>query len=158
MEDLLFPSSVAVIGATANPANLAKNIVENLLDAGFKGPIYPVAPSGGEVHGLQIHKSITEIPGEVDFAAILIPAANIPAVLEECGRKGVRRVLISSGGFDEFSLRDLFPELFDELVEPASGKTGVGADAQHVPLVIERGGSAPHDLFSFQYQHVLARI
>jgi len=103
MKNLLFPASVAVIGATANPGNLAKNIVENLLDFGFGGPVYPVSLSGGEVHGLTVYKSVLDIPDPVDFAAILIPAANIPDVLEECGRKGIRRVLISSGGFEEFS-------------------------------------------------------
>jgi acetyltransferase len=117
MEDLLFPSSVAVVGATPNLANLAKNIIQNLLDAGFKGRIYPVAPSGGEVYGLPIHKSVMDIPGEVEFAAILIPAASIPAVLEECGRKGIRRALVSSGGFDEFS--DSGSDLAQELLRIA---------------------------------------
>ena len=91
-----------MIGATASPGNLGKNIVENLLNFDFRGRVYPVAPSGGEVHGLSIYGSVLDIPEPVDFAAILIPAANIPGVLDECGRKGIRRVLISSGGFGEF--------------------------------------------------------
>jgi len=102
MKDLLFPTSVAVVGATASPGNLGKNIVENLLNFGFRGRVYPVAPSGGQVHDLTIYRSVLDIPEPVDFAAILIPASRIPEVLDECGRKGIRRVLISSGGFGEF--------------------------------------------------------
>jgi acyl-CoA synthetase (NDP forming) len=113
MRDLLFPTNIAVVGAAASPGNLGKNIVENLLNFDFQGRIYPVTPSGGEVHGLTIYQSVLDIPDPVDFAAILIPASNIPNVLEECGRKGIRRILISSGGFGEFhhDKKDLEREL-----------------------------------------------
>jgi len=117
MKDLLFPTSIAVVGATDNPANLAKNIIQNLRNCGFQGPIHAVAPGGGEVHGLPIHESVLDIPGDVDFAAILIPAVHIAGVMEECGQKGIRRVLISSGGFDEFS--DEGKDLGEELLRIA---------------------------------------
>jgi acetyltransferase len=97
------PQKVAVVGVSPAPDNLARNILRNLLKFKFAGPVYAIGAQPGEVLGQRIYASALELPTDVDFAAVLIPARFIPKTLDELGRKGVRRVLISSGGFTEYS-------------------------------------------------------
>jgi len=96
------PRSVAVIGVSAAPTNLGRHIVENLVEFGFQGELIPVGSKGGEVAGRKIVPSLSEVPGPVELAVLLVPASRILSALEECGRAGVRAVVISSGGFSEY--------------------------------------------------------
>lgn len=92
------PKSVAVIGASANTEKGGYIIVKNLVKS-FSGAIYPVNPKLSEVCGLKAYPTVQDIPGEVDLAVILIPAKFIPQVIKDCGEKGVKAVIIESGGF-----------------------------------------------------------
>lgn len=102
MEKIFYPESIAVIGASSSEQNLSRNIIENLIDWGFQGKIYPVGPKEGEVFGLAIKPSVKDIDADIDFFSILVPAEGIPALLEECGRKGIKRGLIMTAGFSEY--------------------------------------------------------
>ena len=117
MQQLFYPEKVAVIGVSPNPRNLAKNIVRNLQKFNFSGETYAVGIAEGEVYGQKIYASVLDLSTDVDMAVLLIPARSIPQVMDECGRKGVRRVLISSGGFGEYS--EGGKELEGELLETA---------------------------------------
>lgn len=101
MQKLFYPKNVAVIGVSENKDNMARNIVHNLINWGYKGDIYLVNPKGGFTFDREIYKSVKEIEGDVDLAAILTPAHTVPQILEECGEKGIKRVTISTGGFSE---------------------------------------------------------
>ena len=103
MRDFFEAESVAVIGVSASPTNLGRAIVHNLTEFRFPGVVYPVGPKGGAFMGHKIYRSVLEIPDPVDLAVILIPAPTIPEVLKECGEKGIKRVVIESSGFSEFS-------------------------------------------------------
>lgn len=103
MQQLFYPKKVAVIGVSPSRENLAKNILRNLLRFGFPGRVYAVGAAEGEVYDQRVYTSVLDLPEDVDMAAILIPARFVPRVLDECGRKGVRRAVISSGGFAEYS-------------------------------------------------------
>jgi acetyltransferase len=103
MRDLFYPRSVAVVGVSAKPDNLGRNIMLNLVDFGFDGIVYPVGPKGGAITTRRIYKSVIDIPDHVDLAVILVPARFVPDVLEECGQKGVRRAIVETAGFREFS-------------------------------------------------------
>ncbi|HOX28472.1 MAG TPA: CoA-binding protein, partial [bacterium] len=103
MRTLFYPKSIAVFGVSESTNNLGKSIVKNLLDFRFDGKIFPIGKKEGAVHGLPIRTSVLDVPDEVESAIFLVPAKAIPAMLEECGRKGVKRAVISSGGFSEFS-------------------------------------------------------
>lgn len=103
MKDVFYPSSVAVVGVSSDPDNLGRNIMLNLIDFGFDGVVYPVGPRGGTIAARRIHTSVLDIPDEVDMAVILVPARFVPRVLEECGQKGVRRAIIETAGFREYS-------------------------------------------------------
>jgi len=103
MKDVFYPSSVAVVGVSSDPDNLGRNIMLNLIDFGFDGVVYPVGPRGGTIAARRIHTSVLDIPDEVDMAVILVPARFVPQVLRECGQKGVRRAVIETAGFREYS-------------------------------------------------------
>lgn len=94
--------SVAVVGVSNSIDNLGWLISANLERFGYGGTIYEVGPRGGSVFGRPIYRSLSEIPGPVDLAVFLTPAQVVPDLLEECGRLGIRRVVIESGGFDEY--------------------------------------------------------
>ncbi len=102
MKDLFHPSSVVVIGVSTVWSNLGKEIARNLFEFGFSGIIRLVGPKGGNFFGHRIHRSVDEIDEQIDLAVILTPAATVPGILEQCGKKGIRRVIIESGGFAEF--------------------------------------------------------
>ncbi len=102
MREIFYPTSVAVIGVSEKPDNLGRNIVGNLVEYGFKGVVYAVGPSGGTIETRRIYHSVEDIPDMVDMAVIMTPAPTVPGILEACGRKGVRRVVIQTAGFREY--------------------------------------------------------
>lgn len=102
MKELFYPSSVVVIGVSTKPFNLGKVIAWNLAEFGFKGEIHYLGIEGGKIFDREIHTSMNEIAEPIDLAIILTPAKTIPGIMEECGRKGIRRIIIESGGFGEF--------------------------------------------------------
>ncbi len=103
MYKIFYPDSVVVIGVSERPDNLAANIIRNLLEFGYSGDIYAVGLQSGEVRGMLILTSVEALPDGVNLAVILTPAATVPGLLDTCGRKGIRRAVIESGGFGEFS-------------------------------------------------------
>ncbi len=102
MLDALFrPKAVAVIGASTKELSIGNVIIKNLQTYGYKGKIYPINPTAPDVRGVKAYKALDEIPGEVDVAHIIIPAKLVPQAIEECGKKGVKAVIINSAGFSE---------------------------------------------------------
>ncbi len=99
--DLFFnPESIAVIGASARRGTVGYVIVEQLKKK-FKGKIYPITPKYPEVLGLRAYPSILDVPDKVDLAVIALRANLVPRVMRDIGEKGVRAVIIVSGGFSE---------------------------------------------------------
>ena len=98
---LLEPSSVAVIGAGREPSGVGHAVLRNLLDRGFAGPVYAVNPAADEVAGVNAVAAVGDIDGPVDLAIVVVPATQVPAVVEHCGRKGVPAVIVISAGFAE---------------------------------------------------------
>ncbi len=117
MDKIFYPESVAVIGVSERPGNLAAFIIKNLLQFGYQGDIYAVGLREGTVHGIPILSSVDALPDGVDLAVILTPARTVPGLLDECGRKGIRWAIIESGGFSEFSAAGR--ELEEQLLEIA---------------------------------------
>ncbi len=103
MEKIFHPESIAVFGVSDTPRNLARIIVENLARFGFRGEVYPVGPRDGVVAGWKIRKDLDGVKGAPDLAVILVPARYAPETVETCGRKGIRNVILESGGFSELS-------------------------------------------------------
>jgi acetate---CoA ligase (ADP-forming) len=102
MLDALFrPKAVAVVGASVKELNVGNRIIRNLVDFGFTGEIYPINPKVDEIRGVKAYKSILDVPTDVDVVHLPIPAASVPPVIDECGRKGVKFVILNGGGFSE---------------------------------------------------------
>lgn len=109
--------SVAVIGASKTPGKIGHEILKNLALYEYKGKVYPVNPKEKEILGMKCYKTVSEIENEVELAVIAIPPKSVPGVVEECGRKGVRGIVIVSGGFKE--LGDEGREIEEQIVSIA---------------------------------------
>jgi len=101
LDGFLNPESVAIVGASNNPAGINYCLVANLVHLGFKGKIFPVNPKEKEIMGLQAYSSLTEINGSVDLAVIGVSHGLAPQILRDCVRKEIRRVTLIAGGFSE---------------------------------------------------------
>jgi acetate---CoA ligase (ADP-forming) len=98
---LLWPRSVAVIGASSDTSGLRGRVLQIMKGHPFAGPIYPVSRSASEVQGLQAFRSVDELPAPADLAVLIIPAKFVPQELERCGAAGIRAATILSSGFAE---------------------------------------------------------
>jgi acyl-CoA synthetase (NDP forming) len=99
---LLFePSSVAIIGASSDPAKASGLPLRNLVRAKFPGRIYPVNPRAAEIGGLTCYPSVSDLPEAPDVAILMVDAKLSPEVLEQCGRKGAKTAIVGSAGFSE---------------------------------------------------------
>jgi acyl-CoA synthetase (NDP forming) len=103
MMDLFFkPRSVAVLGASGTPGKLGYVIVKNIADSDFAGKVYPVNPKSDEILGYKVHRSVTEIPGDVDLVVTALPTPKLTVeAMDQCAQKGVKAVIIESAGFAE---------------------------------------------------------
>lgn len=101
LDSLFNPKGVAVIGASSKTFHIGNRVIKNLLDFGYTGGIYPINPKSDEIRGVKAYKSILDVPGNVDVAHMVIPAKFVPMAVEDCGKKGVKHIIINSGGFSE---------------------------------------------------------
>ncbi|NTU74890.1 MAG: hypothetical protein HGA86_02080, partial [Anaerolineaceae bacterium] len=101
LEPFFSPAGVAIIGASSKPNKLSYGIVKNLTLYGYAGGIYPVNPGSEEILGKKCYPSIQAVPDPVDLAVIVLPAGQIPQVLQDCAARGIRAVTVISGGFKE---------------------------------------------------------
>ena len=95
------PRAVAVIGASRRRGTIGGEILHNLLSYGFKGPVYPVNPTAEVIQSVRAYPSVEAIPGPVDLAIIIVPAAQVVEVAVACGRKGLKALVVISAGFSE---------------------------------------------------------
>ncbi|MPY49372.1 bifunctional acetate--CoA ligase family protein/GNAT family N-acetyltransferase [Streptomyces acidicola] len=103
VQRLLAPGSVAVIGAGRAPGGVGRNVLANLLEAGFTGRLYAVnrAVQGEELGSVPAYRSIREIAEPVDLAVVAVPAEHVPEVVAECGEHGVQGLVVLSAGYAE---------------------------------------------------------
>jgi acetate---CoA ligase (ADP-forming) len=100
--DLLFrPKSVAVVGASSDPAKLSGRPLHYLKTLGFGGQIYAVNPHRTSVQGMETYPDISQVPGPVDLAIIVVPADSVASAVERCADAGVGAAIIFASGFAE---------------------------------------------------------
>lgn len=119
---LLEPRSVAVIGASRDATKRGHQIVRALIDSGFPGTVHPVNPSGGELLGLAVSRSILEIGTQVDLAVICTPATTVPQVLRDCATAGVRAAISLAVGFGESGVQG---RLLEQEIASIARETGI---------------------------------
>ncbi len=100
-DPLFRPRAIAVIGASRSPNRIGHEIVRNLVEGGFCGPVYPVNPSTDVVHSMPCFPNVGAIPGPVDLAVIVVPARHVLKAAQDCARKGVKALVVISSGFAE---------------------------------------------------------
>ncbi len=100
LNGLLFPGSVVVVGASGTPGKVGHLLFANVVES-FSGPIFAVNPGRDELMGRPCFPQVSRLPERVDLAVIIVPAAKVPGVLEECGQLGVKNAIVISGGFKE---------------------------------------------------------
>ncbi len=98
---LLWPKTVAVVGASSDTKGLRGRILEVILSHPYAGQVFPVSRSATEVQGLKAYASVAELPEPADLAMLIVPAQYIPAELERCGKAGIKAAVILSSGFAE---------------------------------------------------------
>jgi acyl-CoA synthetase (NDP forming) len=101
LQAIFRPKSVAVIGASTAPGKLGHDILANLKNGGFPGPLYPINPKAEEILSLKVYKSITETPAPAELAVVVIPAKIVAGTLEQCAAAGVKAAIVITGGFAE---------------------------------------------------------
>lgn len=102
MLDFIFkPKSIALIGASREAHALGYQVLQNIKQHGYRGKIYPVNPKANKILGLACYKSVLEIPGKIDLAVVMVPAQIVNLVVEECGKKKIKGLVIISAGFKE---------------------------------------------------------
>jgi len=109
------PKSIAVIGASNSIGSAGYRIFRNLIGSGWDGIVYPINPGKESIQGVQAYSNVLDLPKVVDLAIIATPAKTVPQVLEQCGKHGIKGVLIISAGFKEVGAKGV--ELEKELLK-----------------------------------------
>ena len=101
IRNVLAPRSIAVIGASRQLGSIGQLVFQNIMEGGFSGVVYPVNPKADAIMAVKAYPSILDVPGEVDLAVIIVPTKFVARVADECGRKGVRAIIVITDGFRE---------------------------------------------------------
>jgi acetyl coenzyme A synthetase (ADP forming)-like protein len=153
---LFYPASIAVIGASRNKASIGGRLFNNIINADFTGPVYPVNPRTIVIRSIPAYKSVLDIVAPVDLAFIVVPSQMVLEAARECAAKGVRAICVISAGFSETGAEGAIAE--QELLEivRAAGMRMVGPncmgllntdpavnfDGQFGPIIPPRGNVA----------------
>ena len=101
LDGLFRHKSIAIIGASNNPFSIGNIIIKNLVEYGFKGPIYPINPKSRSIRCFKCFKSVLDVPDDIDLVNISIKNTLVPHVLRECGEKGIKFAIVHTAGFKE---------------------------------------------------------
>ena len=132
------PRRIAVIGASANRAKWANMLFRRLVEGPFQGEVVAVNPSQTQIEGRPCYPDIESVPGEVDYAQVLIPRASVPHVAAACARKGVGVVHVLSAGFGEVAGEG--PELQQALRAALAGSATALIGPNSLGLYCARAG------------------
>ncbi|MGD8604299.1 MAG: acetate--CoA ligase family protein [Anaerolineales bacterium] len=110
LQEFFTPRSIAVIGASTNPEKLGYAVLENLVKGDYltsERHVYPINPGADEILGLKAYPVVTDVPGPIDLAVIVIPYPIVPEALRTCGEKGIPATIVISAGFREAGMEGL---------------------------------------------------
>jgi acetyltransferase len=101
LDNIFKPKSIAVIGASNKAGSAGYRIFRNLIGSGYEGVVFPVNPSHESIQGVQAYPTVKDLPKIVDLAIISTPSSTVPDILEQCGKRGIKGIIIISAGFKE---------------------------------------------------------
>jgi acetyltransferase len=133
------PKSLAVIGASNTPGKIGNALLSNLLGSGYKGKVYPINPKEKEILGLPCFPSLADVPDEIEMAIFCIPARKAIETAEECGKKGIRNLVVITAGFKEIGragaeLENEFMSICRQYDMRVLGPNVVGFIDTHTPI------------------------
>ncbi len=123
LQEILYPRSVAVVGASTNTRSTGYAFVSHLVEYGFRGDIYPVNPRYSEVNGITAYPSVKDIPGAVDYVISCVPAGEVLDMMTDCAAKGVRAIHLYTARFSETGRGDA--AALEEAVLARARQTGI---------------------------------
>ncbi|MER6490002.1 GNAT family N-acetyltransferase [Streptomyces griseorubiginosus] len=100
LRPLLRPAAVAVVGAGRKPGSVGRAVLHQLKAGGYTGRLWAVNPAATSILGIPSHPSVSALPRTPDLVVVAVPAAAVPATAEECGKAGVRALLVVTAGLD----------------------------------------------------------
>ena len=149
------PGSIAVVGASRRQGTVGRSILHNIVAGGYQGQVYAVNPHAVHMEGVPCLPSVTALPEPPDLAVVAVPPAAVPAVADECGRRGVKAMVVITSGLDaphgadllaacrRYGMRLVGPNCFGVAV-PGIGLNATFAARNpasgHVGLVMQSGG------------------
>jgi acetate---CoA ligase (ADP-forming) len=100
---LVAPRSIAVIGASANPAKSGGVLFDNLVKGNFRGPLYPINRTATQIMGKASYPTLADVPEKVDLVYIVLPQQHVEDAVKQCVAAGARAACIITAGFSEAS-------------------------------------------------------
>jgi acetyl coenzyme A synthetase (ADP forming)-like protein len=100
-KELLYPKSIAVVGASSNPQKVGYAVLKNILDGGFEGGVYPINPKSESILDTKCYPSVLDVPDNIDCAVIVVSRDIVLSIMKDCAKKGVKAAIVISSGFGE---------------------------------------------------------
>jgi acetyltransferase len=114
--DCIFrPRAIAVVGASRRKGAIGRELMRNLIEYEFNGKVFPVNPKAEVIHSMKVYRTVLQIYDDIDLAILIVPKEHVRLALEDCGRRGIKGVVVISAGFREVGEEGRRRE--DELVE-----------------------------------------
>jgi acetyltransferase len=110
LQGMFAPQAVAVVGASRSPGKIGYSILKNIIDSGYRGALYPINPREDEILSRRAFPSLASCPGPVELAVVAVPTEAVPRVIEDCGRHGVRHLVVITAGYKEVGKEGLARE------------------------------------------------
>ncbi|MEV6235606.1 GNAT family N-acetyltransferase [Lentzea sp. NPDC051838] len=143
---VLRPGSIAVVGAGRSADSVGHAVLRNLADGNFTGDLYAVNPHAKSVAGVDCYASIEELPEAPELAVLCVPAKAIPAVAEECGRRGTRALVVISSGVESGALREVVRKHGMRLVGPNCLGVSTSSPAVRMNATFAAGATLAGDI------------
>jgi len=106
LDSLFKPKAIAIIGASVKELSIGNVIIKNLLHYGYTGKIYPINPKENTIRGLKAYPTIFDVEGDIDLAHVIIPSKFVPQIIEDCGKRGIKSVIINSAGLPKWAKKE----------------------------------------------------
>jgi len=107
MDEFFRPKSIAIVGASREKGKVGYEITSNIIQSGYKGKVFPINPNAAEILGRRCFPTISDIKEQIELSIIIVKNTIVPPVLEECGKIGIKNVIIISAGFKEAGIAGL---------------------------------------------------
>ena len=101
LDSIFKPQAIAVVGASRRAGSIGREVLHNLIEFNFHGKVFPVNPKADFIHSIKAFPTVSAIPDPVDLAIVVVPREEVPAVVADCGKKGVKGLIVITAGFSE---------------------------------------------------------